>query len=139
MSLVELNLRCAGVVLVGLGAAHAYFPRRFGWPAETRALSLLTRQVFEVHNAFIGFTVLLQGLLAVGLADELVRPSRLAGYVTAGLTLFWGARLVTQFAVYKAELWKGKRFETAVHVVFALMWLYFTATFGVVAWRQLAP
>jgi len=136
LSFLLWNFRFAGAILVVLGLAHAYFPRRFDWPQHCEGLPLLTRQLFFVHNAFIGFAVFLQGVLCLVLAEDLVRPSRLAGAVLAGLAAFWGARLWTQLFVYKAEHWRGKRFETAVHVAFICLWVYFAASFGYGAWQQ---
>ena len=90
-----------------------------------------------VLDAFIGLAVFLQGLLCVVLAEDLVRPSRLAGGLLVGMAAFWGIRLWVQFFVYKPELWRGKRFETAVQVLFGFLWAYFALTFGFGAWRQL--
>jgi hypothetical protein len=38
--------------------------------------------------------------------------------------------------VYKPELWRGKRFETRVHVLFGFLWAYLAVSFGAGAWRQ---
>jgi hypothetical protein len=42
--------------------------------------------------------------------------------VCLGLAAFWGLRLLTQLFWYSPSLWRGKRFETGVHVVFVLLW-----------------
>jgi len=137
MNPVVLNLEICVSTLVVLGLAHAYFPKRFRWAEETRDLSPLTRQVFSVHNAFIGLTVIMMGLISSLCAQELVRPSRLAAVLLAGLTAFWGARLYAQFKIYDEQLWLGKKFETRIHIALSLFWVYVTGTFGYSAWLQL--
>jgi hypothetical protein len=101
-----------------------------------RNVSLLTRQIFYVHTFFISLTVGLMGALSVFLSDALLQPSPLAKGVLSGLTLFWGIRLAFQFFVYDKTLWHSKRFETRVHWLFALLWLYLTATYGSALFRQ---
>ena len=133
----ELHLRIVGLLLLLLAALNLYVPRRFGWTAELRRLSLFTRQVFVVHAGFIVLTLVLFGLLSLALADELLEPSSLARAVLAGLTLFWLARLLVQWLFYDRSLWRGKTLETSVHVTFTLVWLYFTATYSAALWFNL--
>lgn len=132
-----IHLRAAGVLLIGLALFHIALPKRFGWREEMCHVSLLTRQIFYVHTFFIALTVGLMGLLALGCADELLQPSTLARGVLSGLTAFWLCRLVFQIFVYDAALWRGKKFETYIHWLFAALWLYFVVVFGWALWRQL--
>lgn len=46
------------------------------------------------------------------------------------LHLFWAIRLFIQLFVYASKLWKGKTFETAMHVLFTLLWIYLVVVFG---------
>lgn len=91
-------------------------------------LSLVNRQMMYVHTFFIGLVVLLMGVLCYSAADDLVNTP-LGQKVSFGLFIFWGARLLIQFFGYSSQLWKGKVFETAVHVVFTFLWVYFTGVF----------
>jgi hypothetical protein len=122
---IELN----GLLLLALALLHAIFPRHFRWREETRPLSLLTRQILYVHTFFIALTVGLTGLLCLSSADDLL-TTHLGLKLSAGLCLFWLCRLLVQFFGYSAELWRGKRFETAVHITFSLLWLNLTACFA---------
>ena len=133
----ELHLRIVGLLQLLLAALNLYVPRRFGWTAELQRLSLFTRQVFVVHAGFIVLTLVQFGLLSLALADELLESSALARAVLAGLTLFWLARLLVQWLFYDRSLWRGKTFETSVHVTFTLVWLYFTATYSAALWFNL--
>ncbi len=128
---MKLWLQFNGVLLIALALLHAVFPSRFRWSEELRHTSLLTRQIFYVHTFFIALVVGLMGLLCLATADDLLATA-LGRHVCAGLLLFWLCRLFVQFFGYSAELWRGKRLETAIHVIFSLLWLNFSACFAFV-------
>ena len=83
-------------------------------------------------------TVGLMGILVLFWAPALTTPSPLGVPITAGLAIFWGVRLYCQWFVYDRVLWRGKPFETAVHIVFSLCWIYLTALFALCLRLQLA-
>ena len=125
---MEAQLRAIGFLLVVLALLHVGFKRYFGWRREFAAVSLINRQMMYVHTFFVAFTVLLMGVLCLTSAAELT-STPLGRKVALGCGLFWLARLLVQFFGYSAELWRGKRFETVVHVVFAAFWTYLSAVF----------
>lgn len=125
-----LHLRIAGAVMLLLVGVNLYVPRFLGWQEELRRVSLVNRQIFQVHATFI---VILLGLLAALLlacAPALAEPTALARAVLLGLTVFWGLRLSFQLLVYDPRIWRGKRFETAMHALFTATWGYLAAVFG---------
>ena len=130
---METHLKIIGVFLIGLALSHAFFPRHFRWREELGSLSLLTRQIMYVHTLFIALVVFLMGVLCVTSADQLT-GTMLGKRVSLGMGLFWTTRLLVQFFGYSSELWKGKRFETGVHIVFSILWIYFSAIFVAVWW-----
>ena len=123
-----LHLNLIGGLLVALALLHFGFPRRFGWKTELRTLSPINRQMMEVHTFFVALTVGLMGVLCLTSAPELL-GTPLGRKVCLGLTVFWSVRLVAQFGWYSSELWRGKRFETVMHVLFSLLWLYLSGVF----------
>ena len=125
---MELNLKIAGVLQIALALLHARFPKRFGWKEELAPLSLLSRQVMYVHTFFIALTVFLMGILCVTSAGDLINTA-LGQRVSLGLAIFWITRLVVQFFGYSSELWRGKTFETVIHIVFSVLWAYLSLTF----------
>lgn len=90
--------------------------------------------MMQVHTFFIALFVGLNGLLNI-LGAGLLQNGPLAKLVTSGLAVFWGCRLFFQFFVYSPLLWKGKTFETLVHVLFGAFWAYLTIIY-VVLWMQ---
>lgn len=44
--------------------------------------------------------------------------------------------LLTQFLVYEWSLWRGKKFETRVHILFTIIWAYVSTVLLATAWEQ---
>lgn len=138
MSLVD-HLRVAGIGLILLAGVHLVFPKRFRWREDLAKLSLLNRQIFLVHTFFICLVLLLMGSLCAFATDALVERTRLAWLVLGGLAVFWGIRLLFQWLVYDARLWRGDRFPTTMHLLFTCIWTYSTAVFAYGWWTLLEP
>lgn len=131
---MDLHLRTIGFLLVILGIIHVFFPKYFKWEKELRSLLLINRQIMKVHTFFIAFMVFLIGLLCVTSASEL-RNTVLGKRIALGLGIFWGLRLIFQLFVYSTKLWKGKLFETTIHIIFTGFWIYLTVVFLFVAFE----
>ncbi len=91
----------------------------------------------EVHTFFVALTVMLIGLLCWFYADNLVN-SQFGRVIAMGLGIFWGIRLLFQFFVYSPKLWRGKPFETTMHIIFSLLWIYLTFVFVTVGLNMYA-
>ena len=125
---MEINLRIIGFTLIVLASAHMIFPRYFKWIDDLQGISLINRQMMYVHTFFIGIIVFLMGLLCVSSATDLTTTG-LGHKICLGLGGFWLLRLFVQFFVYSTELWRGKKLETSIHILFSLLWIYFSLTF----------
>jgi len=128
--MLDIHLKIVGVLMFGLVVINIFAPRRFGWREELAKVSILTRQVFFVHCFFIAMLIALWGVLSLCYTRALLEPTLLGALVLAGLTLFWGVRLIAQWFVYDSRLWRGHRFNTVMHFVFSGVWAYFTAVYG---------
>jgi hypothetical protein len=131
---MPLQLEFIGGLLVVLALLHVGFARYFDWRREFATVSLINRQMMYVHTFFIAFAVLLMGLLCLTSAAELV-GTVLGRRVSFGMGVFWLARLLIQFFGYSTSLWRGKRFETVIHVLFSFLWAYLSAVFLLVGLR----
>ncbi len=129
---MQLHLHIIGVLLIVLAMIHVVFPRYFRWKQELAALSLINRQMVNVHTFFIAFVILLMGLLCLSSSSDLIQTA-LGKKISLGFDIFWIARLLVQFFGYSPQLWKGKTFETTVHVVFICLWTYLSFIFSVIA------
>lgn len=125
---MEIHFKIIGILLIALALAHVIFPKYFNWDEELKSLSLINRQMMTVHTFFIALTVLLMGLLCLTSSTEIIETN-LGKKISLGLGLFWTARLFIQFFGYSPELWKGKKFETFMHILFSLLWTYISIIF----------
>ncbi len=125
---MEIHIQIIGTLLIVLSLIHVIFPSYFNWKSELQHLSLINRQMMTVHTFFIALTVFLIGLLCVTSASELIVTS-LGKKISLGLAVFWTIRLFTQIFIYSPKLWKGKTFETIVHVLFTIFWAYMSLVF----------
>ena len=69
------------------------------------------------------------------LPGALLQPAALARAVLIGFIIFWGARLLFQLFFYDAQLWRGKPFETVMHITFSGLWIFLTTTFAAALWK----
>jgi hypothetical protein len=123
-------LRVAGVGLLVLAASHVPIARYLRWKEEASRLSPANEAVFHVHTLFICVVLLLMGVPAL-VAPQLFVERSLAGlWLTWLLALFWALRLIVQWFVFPSALWRGKRLETAMHVLFSITWIALTALFA---------
>jgi uncharacterized membrane protein len=125
---MDIHFHIIGVLLMVLALVHVIFPKYFHWKEDLQPLRLINRQMMLVHTFFIAVVVFLMGLLCVTSARDLIE-TRLGHTISLGLGIFWVLRLVVQFLGYSSELWRGKKFETAVHIVFSLLWVYLSVVF----------
>ena len=133
-----IHLRIIGVLLALLVVVNLCVPWHLNWRHEMAQLSLLNRQIFQVHSLFIVLTLGLFSALLLTSGDALLEPSRLSRAILAGLTIFWGVRMLMQWFYYSPEVWRGNRFNTVIHGIFSAVWIYMTATFGTALWLNLS-
>jgi hypothetical protein len=125
---MQIHINIIGILLIALALVHIIFPKYFNWKKELKSLSLINRQMMTVHTFFIALTVFLMGLLCLTSSAELIETN-LGKKLSLGLGVFWTVRLVFQFFGYSSDLWKGKKFETCMHVIFSLLWTYLSFIF----------
>ena len=125
---MELQIKIVGCLLILLALLHGFFPKYFNWGQELTTLSLINRQMMYVHMFFIALGVFLSGLLCLTSSDALLHTI-LGRRISLAFGIFCAVRLYFQFFVYAAKLWKGKMFETTIHILFCLFWAYVSTIF----------
>jgi hypothetical protein len=125
----------AGAGQIGLVAASLLIPRLLHWKEELAKLRPLTRHVVTTYAFYIAGTNLAFGLLSALRPEWLLDGSGLARSVAGFIALYWGVRLVLQFAYYdRKDAPSGLGFRVAeaalVTLFLALAWVY-----GLIAWR----
>lgn len=125
---MQIHIKIIGFLLIALALVHIIFPKYFNWDKELKSLSLINRQMMTVHTFFIAFTVFLMGLLCLTSSNELIETN-LGKKISLGFGIFWTVRLLIQFFGYSKDLWKGKKLETLMHILFSIFWIYFSSIF----------
>jgi len=123
-----IHIKIIGVLLMILALVHIIFPKYFKWKEDLKSLSLINRQMMTIHTFFIALVVFLIGLLCLTSATDLIE-TKLGKTISLGLGIFWSIRLFIQFFGYSSELWKGKTFETIIHILFCGFWIYLSLIF----------
>jgi len=135
-ALLVTHLQIGGLVMAGLVVVNLFVPSQLRWREEMSRLSLVNRQIFQVHSVFLVLTLGLLSALLLTCAPALVEPTRLSRALLIGLTIFWGLRMVMQWFFYSSDLWRGHRFNTVVHYVFSVIWIYLTSVFAAALWMN---
>jgi hypothetical protein len=125
---MDIQLRIIGTFLILLAMLHLIFPKYFKWKQELSSLNLINRQIMYVHTFFVAFGVFLMGLLCVTSPADLLNTP-LGKRMSLAFGLFWLVRLYIQFFGFSSKLWKGKSFETGVHILFSFFWIYLITVF----------
>jgi hypothetical protein len=124
-----LHLTIIGILLMVLALIHIPFPKYFNWKNELKDLSLINRQMMQTHTFFIALSVFLMGFVCLTSPKDLI-SNPFGQTISLGFAFFWSVRLFFQFFVYSPKLWRGKKFETSMHVIFSLLWIYLTVIFS---------
>ena len=132
---MELHLKIIGSLLTILAFVHVIFPNYFSWKKDLNELSLINRQLMYIHTFFIALVIFLIGLLCLTSSAELIE-TKLGNKLALGLFIFWATRLFIQFFGFSSKLWKGKKFETIMHVLSTFLWLYLSIVFFIVYWKN---
>jgi len=125
---MQIHINIIGILLIALALVHIVFPKYFNWNKELKSLSLINRQMMTVHTFFIALTVFLMGMLCLTSSNELIETN-LGKKISLGLGIFWTVRLFIQFFGYSTVLWKGKKLETSIHILFSMFWIYLSSMF----------
>lgn len=125
---MELHLKITGILLILLALIHIAFPKYFKWKTELNSVSPINKQMLYVHAFFIAFVVFLMGLLCLTSSTELTATA-FGKRISLGFGIFWTTRLFFQFFGYSSKLWKGRKFETTMHVLFSILWTYLSTVF----------
>ncbi|HUG54035.1 MAG TPA: hypothetical protein VMR21_10545 [Vicinamibacteria bacterium] len=130
---LESAVRLAGLGQLALALASLAIPRVLRWREETARLRPLVRQLFWIYSAYIlGFHVAF-GLLSALRPLWLLDGSGLAAAVCGFVAVYWGARLVLQFAYLdRSDAPRGARFraaEAALVTLFVVLVATYSAAF----------
>lgn len=113
---LELFLRIIAVAQIALAVLSFFLPRILDWKADMERMSLLVREVFEIHSWFISLTLVIWGVLTWRFAPEMAHePTELSRWLCGAIAVFWGLRCVLQWLHYSGAHWRGILSRTVIH------------------------
>jgi hypothetical protein len=134
---LELGLRIVAVAQIALAALSLCLPRILNWKPDIERMSLLVRDVFEIHSWFIALTLVIWGVLTWTFAAELAHASTaLARWLGAAIGMFWGLRCILQWTHYSPVHWRGNATRTLIHWTLFLGYGAWTAVYFLAAFRK---
>jgi hypothetical protein len=135
--ILTLLLKVTGLGMVALSLAHLPIGRVLGWDADVKQLKPENAAVFHSHLFFLCFALVLLGVALLSGAEDFVERSALGKWISGMLLVFWSCRLYRQWFGFPQELWRGKPFETKIHLLFTLVWICVVTVFGLLfGWQM---
>ena len=136
IELLTLALQGAGAGLILLALLHIPIGRHLQWREDAARLTPVNASIFHVHAFFICVILVIMGLPCLLDPRVFLEPTRAGAWLSWSFAAFWALRLYCQWFVYEADLWRQKRFETAMHAWFTLVWMALTILFTACGLRQ---
>ncbi|MEI6534153.1 MAG: hypothetical protein WCN98_02345 [Verrucomicrobiaceae bacterium] len=134
---LELWLRIVAVAQIALAALSLCLPRIMDWKAEIARMSLLVRDVFEIHSWFISITLVIWGLLTWKFAGEVAHAqTELSRWLCAAIGIFWGIRCVLQWTHYDSSHWRGQPGRTLAHWTLFIGYAAWTTVYFMAAFQK---
>jgi hypothetical protein len=105
---LEVGLRGAGLILLGLVLANFVAARRWQYAENLAGSEPMVRQIFYVHCAYIVVIIAALAVLCLGWPRLLLEDGM--GRVLSGFFgLFWASRVVVQLTYYDKEVRRHDR------------------------------
>ncbi len=95
----------AGLAHLGLVAVGGQVPRVFRWKEELARLGAANRRLFWVYGFFIVLANVGFGALSLAYAGEIAGGKGAAAGFALFLSIYWAARLATQYLVFDTPDW----------------------------------
>lgn len=124
-------LKLSAAAQIAVSILNLFLIRLLRWKSDLERMSLLPRQVFQVHLWFITITLLIFGVITWRFAEEMAGGSNpVATWLAGGVAVFWGVRTVLQVTYYSSAHWRGKALPTIAHIVLLLVYVALAGTYG---------
>jgi hypothetical protein len=135
-SAIEVLLILAGAGQLALALSSLAIPYLLDWREELQCLKPLTRSVFRTYSMYTFGTNVWFGVMSIAAAGPLAAGGLLARLVTGFITLYWGMRIVVQFAVYDRSVAKERLLFRFAEIAYVLLFVSLTLIFGYVTLRS---
>ncbi|PCI36271.1 MAG: hypothetical protein COB53_10145 [Elusimicrobia bacterium] len=108
------------------------------WKEDLAKLTRFNRSIFWVYGGYIAMTIMAFGLLTIYLHDDMLRGDKASLALALFMGIFWGARVLIDFFVYKTDDWPTGLYFDVGHLLVRILILGLAGTYlGLVSWHLL--
>ena len=122
---MKLLLQLAAAVQLLILIASASTPRVLDWRKNLAVLHPFLRKLFWVYGVFVVMVIIAFAVLTFRHADAMAAREPVARSLCLFIAIFWGARLLVQFAIFDARPfltnWFYKNGFHALTIIFAFL------------------
>jgi len=122
---MKLLLQLAAAVQLLILIASASTPRVLDWRKNLAVLHPFLRKLFWVYGVFLVMVIIAFAVLTFRHADAMAAREPVARSLCLFIAIFWGARLLVQFAIFDARPfltnWFYKTGFHALTIIFAFL------------------
>jgi hypothetical protein len=122
---MKLLLQLAAAVQLLILIASASIPRILDWRKNLAVLHPFLRKLFWVYGVFVVMVIIAFAVLTFRHADAMAAREPVARSLCLFIAIFWGARLLVQFAIFDARPfltnWFYKTGFHALTIIFAFL------------------
>jgi len=122
---MKLLLQLAAAVQLLILIASASTPRALDWRKNLAVLHPFLRKLFWVYGVFVVMVIIAFAVLTFRHADAMAAREPVARSLCLFIAIFWGARLLVQFAIFDARPfltnWFYKTGFHALTIIFAFL------------------
>ena len=122
---MKLLLQLAATVQLLILIASASTPRVLDWRKNLAVLHPFLRTLFWVYGVFVVMVIIAFAVLTFRHADAMAAREPVARSLCLFIAIFWGARLLVQFAIFDARPfltnWFYKTGFHALTIIFAFL------------------
>jgi hypothetical protein len=126
---MKLLLQLAAAVQLLILIASASTPRVLDWRKNLAVLHPFLRKLFWVYGVFVVMVIIAFAVLTLRHADAMAAREPVARSLCLFIAIFWGARLLVQFAILDARPFLTNWYKTGFHAL-TLIFAFLTFVYG---------
>jgi hypothetical protein len=126
---MKLLLQLAAAVQLLILIASASTPRVLDWRKNLAVLHPFLRKLFWVYGVFVVMVIIAFAVLTFRHADAMAAREPVARSLCLFIAIFWGARLLVQFAILDARPFLTNWYKTGFHAL-TLIFAFLTFVYG---------
>ena len=127
---MKLLLQLAAAVQLLILIASASTPRVLDWRKNLAVLHPFLRKLFWVYGVFVVMVIIAFAVLTFRHADAMAAREPVARSLCLFIAIFWGARLLVQFAIFDARPFLTNWFYKTGYHALTLIFAFLTFVYG---------